>query len=149
EVSRDILRTLTTAESALLPGADEACGQVCRFLLAPRLTAHVRHRTKYLDMPVLDSQAFVFTGDGHAGARARTLKEFIGLLATLPPDRITGHLRRHDFSRWIAGVFRDPALASRLHDVEDRVQADDAREVADAMAQTIRARYETAAEMTL
>lgn len=69
-VSPDVFRDLQTTEVALLPGTEEARGQVRRFQLAPRLTAHVRHRTKYLDMPVLDSQAFVFTGDGRAGARA-------------------------------------------------------------------------------
>jgi hypothetical protein len=127
-----------------LPGAEEAHGQVRRFQLAPRLTEHVRHRTKYLDMPVLDSQAFVFTGNGRPGTRARTLKEFTGLLATLPADRLAGHLRRHDFSNWIEGVFRDRPLAAHLREVEARVQTDDPREVADAIGQAIRARYKTA-----
>ena len=60
--------TCSTSEAALLPGAEEAHGGVRRFQLAPRLTAHVRHRTKYLDMPVLDSQAFVFTAERPVGA---------------------------------------------------------------------------------
>jgi hypothetical protein len=104
----------------------------------------VRHRAKYLDMPVLGSQAFVFTGDGHLSARARSLKEFNGLLLTLPGDRLQGHLRRHDFSRWIADVFRDPSLASRIHAAEARIESDDAREIAEAIAQAIHARYEIA-----
>jgi hypothetical protein len=133
-------------EAALLPGAEEAQGQVCRFQLAPRLTGHVRHRAKYLDMPVSDAQAFVFTGNGRAHARARTLKEFTGLLASLPADRLLGHLQRHDFSRWVDEVFRDRPLAAHLHTVESRVDSDDARDVADAVGQAIRARYETAAE---
>jgi hypothetical protein len=135
---------LQTTEAALLPGAEEAHGHIRRFQLAPRLTPHVRHRTKYLDMPVLDSHAFVFTSDGRPGARARTLKEFAGLLAGLPACRLAGHLRRHDFSRWIEGVFRDNPLAAHLHDVEARIARDDPREVADAVVQAIRARYETA-----
>jgi hydroxymethylpyrimidine pyrophosphatase-like HAD family hydrolase len=143
-VSLDLFRDLSTTEAALLPGVEEAHEQVRRFQLTPRLTAHVRHRTKYLDMPVLESQAFVFTGNGRPGARARTLKEFTGLLATLPADRLAGHLRRHDFSRWIEDVFRDRSLAAHLRDVEARVQSDDPREVADAVGQAIRARYETA-----
>ena len=117
-----------------------------RFRLAPRLTAHVRHRTKYLDMPVLESQAFIFTGDGRAEARARTLKDFTGLLAALPADRLTGHLRRHDFSRWIEHVFRDRPLATRLRHVEAAVETDSPRDVGDAVAQAIRARYETGVE---
>jgi hydroxymethylpyrimidine pyrophosphatase-like HAD family hydrolase len=142
-VSPDVFRDLRTTEAALLPGAEEAQGQVRRFQLAPRLTAHVRHRTKYLDMPVLEAQAFVFTGNGRPGARARSLKEFTGLLAALPPDPLAGHLRRHDFSRWIDDVFRDRALAAHLRKVEARVVEDDARDVADAVGQAIRARYET------
>ena len=63
-LSPRVFRDLQTTEAALLPGAEEAHGQVRRFQLAPRLTAHVRHRTKYLDMPVPTSQAFVFTTDG-------------------------------------------------------------------------------------
>lgn len=136
-------RDLQSTEAALLPGAEEAHGQVRRFQLAPRLTTHVRHRTKYLDMPVIDSQAFVFTGDGRTGERARTLKEFTSLLATLSADRLVGHLRRHDFSRWVEGVFRDRPLAAYLHTVEKRVDDDPPRDVADAVGQAIRARYET------
>ena len=143
-MSPNVFRDLQTTEAALLPGAEEAHGQVCRFQLAPRLTAHVRHRTKYLDMPVLDSQAFVFTGNGRPGARARTLKEFTGLLRALPADRLAGHLWRHDFSRWIEDVFRDRPLAVHLREVEATIETDNPRDVADAVAQTIRARYETA-----
>jgi hydroxymethylpyrimidine pyrophosphatase-like HAD family hydrolase len=145
-VSPTVFRNLQTTEAALLPGAEEAQGRVRRFQLAPRLTAHVRHRAKYLDMPVLDSQAFVFTDDGHPGARARTLKEFTGLLTALPTDRLLGHVRRHDFSRWIEDVFRDRALARHLHKVEADVETDQVRDVADAISQAIRARYETSVQ---
>jgi len=145
-MSPEIFRDLSTTEAALLPGAAEAHGLVRRFQPAPRLTLHVRHRSKYLDMPVTDSQAFVFTGDGRAGTRARTLKEFTGLLAALPGDRLVGHLRRHDFSRWIGGVFRDRSLASHVRKLEKRIDTEDnAHDVAEAIAQAIRARYESAA----
>ena len=100
-------------------------------------------------MPVLDGQAFVFTTDGRAGARARTLKEFTGLLVALPAERVAAYLRRHDFSNWLDGVFRDRGLASYLRTIESRVATDDPREVAEAVAQAIRARYETAAEQTV
>jgi hypothetical protein len=140
-----VFRDLGVNEAALLPGAEEAHGQVRRFRLAPRLTAHVRHQTKYLDMPVTEEQAFVFGANGH-GPRARTLKTFTGLLVTLPGDQIDGHLRRHDFSHWIDGVFRDRQLAARLRGIESRVETDDTHEVAEAIAQAVRARYETTAE---
>ena len=141
-----IFRDLAMTEAALLPGAEEAHGQILRFQLAPRLTSHVRHRAKYLDMPVLESQAFVFTNDSRPGPRARTLKELMGLLAALPSSQIEGHLRRHDVSRWITDVFRDNPLGSRVHAIEKCVGTEDARDVAADVAQAIRARYETAIE---
>jgi hypothetical protein len=136
---------LTMSEAALLPGAEEAHGHVRRFHLAPRLTSHVRHRAKYLDMPVLEHQAFVFTDTGRTGPRARTLKEFMGLLAALPESQIAAHLRRHDFSRWFHDVFRDAPLAVHLRALEDRLGSEDTRDIAADMAQAIRARYETTA----
>jgi hydroxymethylpyrimidine pyrophosphatase-like HAD family hydrolase len=144
-ISPDVFGDLLATEAALLPGAEEAQGQLRRFQLAHRLTAHVRHRTKYLDMPVADAHAFVFTGDGRPGARARTLKEFTDLMAALPADRLAGHLRRHDFSRWVDEVFRDHPLAAHLRKVEARIESDSPRDVADAVGQAIRARYEPAA----
>ena len=77
------------------------------------------------------------------GARARTLKEFRGLVASLPAERLTGHLRRHDFSRWIEDVFRDRPLAAHLRKLEAAVDGDHARDIVDAVAQAVRARYET------
>lgn len=142
-VPAGIFGDLATNEAALLPGAEEAHGQIRRFQIAPRLTAHVRHQTKYIDMPVLEGQAFLFDANGRSGPRARTLKTFTGLLVTLPDDQIEGHVRRHDFSRWIDDVFRDRPLATHLRGIEGRLQTDEAHEIAEAIAQAIRARYET------
>jgi hydroxymethylpyrimidine pyrophosphatase-like HAD family hydrolase len=141
-----IFANLATNEAALLPGPEEALGRILRFQLAPRLTAHVRHQSKYLDMPVTEGQAFVFGANGRPGSHARTLKTFIGLLAMLPNDELEGHLRRHDFSRWMEGVFRDRPLAAHLRGIETRIATDEPHEVADDIAQAIRARYETATE---
>jgi|KBSSwiStaDraftv2_1062776.scaffolds.fasta_scaffold74011_3 hydroxymethylpyrimidine pyrophosphatase-like HAD family hydrolase len=141
-----LFNNLATNEAALLPGSEESQGRVVRFRLGPRLTEHVRHQAKYLDMPVLENQAFVFTDKGRPGPRARTLKEFIGLLAALPAERIQGHLRQHDFSRWLADVFRDNALAGHIRMLEGRQESEDARDIAADVAQAIRARYETVAE---
>jgi len=140
----DALRELGTNEATLLPGAEESQGRARRFQMGPRLTSHVRHRAKYLDMPVLDAQAFVFTEDGRAGLRAHTLKEFMGLLATLPSTQIHRHLVRHDFSRWLDDVFRDHGLGSRVRALEANGSVENARDTAADIAQAIRARYETA-----
>jgi hydroxymethylpyrimidine pyrophosphatase-like HAD family hydrolase len=137
---------LAMNEAALLPGAEEAAGEIRRFRVAPRLTAHVRHQTKYLDMPVTDNQAFVFWVGDAPGPRAATLKTFTGLLLALPNEAISGHLRRHDFSRWINDVFRDGNLATRLFGLETRLSTDKPHTVAESIAQTIRARYETAGD---
>jgi hydroxymethylpyrimidine pyrophosphatase-like HAD family hydrolase len=146
---RTVFSELATNEAALLPGAEESQGRVRRFQLAPRLTAHVRHQSKYLDMPVLDAQAFVFTENGRHGPRARTLKDFIGLLAALPPERLHAHLVRHDFSRWLGDVFRDHPLAVHVRELEARTGSEDTKDIAAAIAQSIRARYETATDRAI
>lgn len=140
----EIFRELQTSEAALLPGPEEAHGQVRRFRMAPRLTGHVRHRTKYLDMPIRPSQAFVFTQHGQPGPRAHTLRAFVGLLTALPAEELQGHLQRHDFSQWLDHVFRDRSLAAHILHLEQRVDALDVRYTTDAIAQAIRARYEVA-----
>jgi hydroxymethylpyrimidine pyrophosphatase-like HAD family hydrolase len=142
--SATVFGELAPTEVALLPGAEEAQGQIRRFQLAPRLTAHVRHQAKYLDMPVSEDQAFVFASEGRPGPRARTLKAFTGLVTSLPSAAIEGHLRRHDFSRWLDGVFRDHPLAAHVRRLEARVRVGEAREIAETIAQAVRARYESA-----
>ena len=44
------LAALANNEAALLPGSEEAEGELRRFKLFPRLTQHVRHKTKYFDL---------------------------------------------------------------------------------------------------
>ena len=141
-ISASVFRDLQSNEAAILPGAEETGGCVTRFQVGERLTTHVRHRTKYLDMPVPDAQAFVFSVSGRPMSRARTLKEFVGLIAALPEGVLQGHLERHDFSRWIADVFRDAALAARIRGFESRVDGEGAGDVAGTIGQAIRARYE-------
>ena len=137
-----IFRELQANEAAILPGAEEARGCVRRFQIGPRLTTHVRHRTKYLDMPVADAQAFVFSSDGRPVSRAHTLKEFVGLMAALPVKVLEGHLQRHDFSRWIGDVFKDSPLAARVRGLETGIESEGAADLTATIGQTIRARYE-------
>jgi hydroxymethylpyrimidine pyrophosphatase-like HAD family hydrolase len=73
-----ILARLALDEAVLLPNASEARGSIQHIHLSPRLTRHVRHREKYLDVPVLARHAFVFTRrscdrtPGHNAIRVRT-----------------------------------------------------------------------------
>lgn len=141
ETSRAILAELTTNEAALLPGAEESRGGIRRFAVGRRLTAHVRHRAKYVDMPVGETAAFVFDART-PHLRARSLNEFVARLNELPDGMLKGHVERHDFSRWIHDVFRDRPLAAHVSLLEGRIAVDDTRIVTDAIAQAIRARYE-------
>ena len=114
-----------------------------RFNVAPRLTSHVRHRTKYVDVPMPIDQAFHFTCHGRSfGPPARTLKEFVDLQARLPANVIEGHARRGDFSRWIGKVFGDHPLAAEISEAEERFRQGLVPKLAEALSRPISERYE-------
>jgi hypothetical protein len=137
-----VLGNLAVNEAALLPNTEEACGKLCKFYVAPRLTSHVRHEHKYLDMPLPETRAFIFVQNGvPTGRRARTLKEFTAILAVAPPEMLDGHLRAGDFSRWIADVFRDYALSSQLENIERQYRTGQIPDINDAMIQVVQDRY--------
>ena len=144
----NMFRDLGPNEAALLPGSEESHGAVLRFQMAPRLTSHVRHRAKYLDMPVLSDRAFVFRIGNSVEPRAHSLKEFIGMMTMLPAEQIEGHLHRHDFSRWLIDVFHDRGLAARVRALESDAGTRSADDVAADVAQAIRARYDTVPALT-
>jgi hypothetical protein len=54
---------------------------------------------------------------------------------------LDGHLRRGDFSRWIAGVFGDVTLATRVRQLETQYQLAPALDVRDALLRLIADRY--------
>ncbi len=135
------LAGLTIGEAAVLPIATETEGRLRRIILAPRLTPHVRHQTKYVDIPVFEHRAFVFVvGDGQF-RRIRTLREFVTALDELPPAAVEGHLRRSDFSRWIADTFGDYPLARTVTELEEGHRAGRPDVIA-GIAQAVRARYD-------
>jgi hypothetical protein len=138
----EALADLPVGEAVLLQGSAEEGSPPIRCHLAPRLTAHVRHRQKYVDMPVSEAQAFVFTRNGVAsGIRAGSLGELAGLIRELPPALVTGHLQRGDFSRWIQDVFGDHVLAARVRAVESRTAAEHVSAAGHRVARLIEARY--------
>ena len=138
----EVLANLPIGEAVLLQGSAEESAQPVCCHLAPRLTAHVRHRQKYVDMPVAEAHAFDFTRNGVAtGIRARSLGELAVLVRELPPELVTGHLRRGDISRWIQDVFGDHVLAARVRAVESRTAAEHATAAAHRLARLIEARY--------
>jgi hydroxymethylpyrimidine pyrophosphatase-like HAD family hydrolase len=143
-----VLADLAVDEVALLPGSEESEGRLRRIRLVERLTPHVRHRTKYLDVPLAQHHAFVFSRAGRpSGDRARTLKEFIDVLGRTAPEMFDAHLQRGDFSRWIADVFGDRQLAAAVRHLEENYRLHRISDINDAIAQAIRSRYEFESEL--
>jgi hydroxymethylpyrimidine pyrophosphatase-like HAD family hydrolase len=134
---------LKVGQAAALPMTEESHGQLQMFSIAARLTSHVRHRQKYVDVPVSVQRAFVFPANGHDGLRrARTLRQFVEEVAGLSGPSLDGYVRRGDFSRWIGEVFGDRALAKRLRALEDRHRVSARKETQSEMVNAIRGRYD-------
>jgi hydroxymethylpyrimidine pyrophosphatase-like HAD family hydrolase len=142
EAWRREMASLTLGEVALLSEAEEAGGVVRRIRLIPRLTPHVRHRSKYIDVPVSARHAFVFTDAHHpTGLRAQTLQEFVRVVCDLTASVLDGHLRRRDFSRWLADVYGDEALARELLELEQAYAIGHLLDPAERISELVRERY--------
>jgi hypothetical protein len=133
-----MLAGLLIDEAVLLPGPRQSGDSVTRSRVAARLTDHVRHRAKYADVPVRREQEFVFTREGRpTGSRARTVRELLSALTTMPDDVVQGHLTRGDFRRWFEDVFGDGELGAAIPDSE----RGDVSKVRDALMRVIAERY--------
>ena len=84
-----------------------------------------------------------------ARSRAHTLREFVAALEELDVARADGYLRRSDFSRWIADVFGDHALARELHEHERRYVHAKHRDAPVEIVAAIRSRYDLRMRMTV
>jgi hydroxymethylpyrimidine pyrophosphatase-like HAD family hydrolase len=139
-----ILGHLKVGQAVALPVTEESGGELRLFTIAPRLTPHVRHREKYVDVPVSASRAFVFTANGQPAHRVRTLRQFVAELESTPPPLLAGYIVRGDFSRWIGDVFGDRALADDLRTLEQRYLTELREDTLPAMANAVRGRYDLA-----
>lgn len=138
-----LLNGLKIDEAALMPNVDAPERRLQRFNIAGRLTPHVRHRSKYLEVPMSEQHAFVFTCDQRpVGTAARTLKEFVAMLTQVPAASLEGHAHRSDFSRWIAEVFGDQPLAADMRKVERRFRRGEVTRLCESLIEPIRERYE-------
>ena len=139
----ETLPHLRLDQAVALPVTEEAGSELRTFIIGERLTPHVRHRQKYVDVPVSDSRAFVFgSGRRTATARAHTLREFVEVLDKLDMTQGGGYLRRGDFSRWIGDVFGDHALARELEGHERRYAREEYPDALGQIADAIRTRYD-------
>jgi hypothetical protein len=136
------LAHLVVGQAIALPITDEAGGELKMFNIGQRLTPHVRHRQKYVDVPVTEGRAFEFAANGGSAVRARTLRQFVAVVEHAAPAAVASYVRRGDFSRWIADVFGDRALADELRRQEQRFRTGSDPDVRPEIAGAIRARYD-------
>ena len=137
---------LPIGQAVALPVTAESGGQLRIFTIGGRLTPHVRHRQKYVDVPVTESRAFVFAANGRAGIHARTLRQFVAAIESTDVRGADGYLRRADFSRWIGGVFGDHSLAHEVRILEQRYIRGEDRDTLPEIAAAVRARYDLTEE---
>jgi hypothetical protein len=138
---RKLLCHLATGQAVALPITEEAGGELRLFNIGRRLTPHVRHREKYVDVPVTEQKEFVF-GPPVPPARARTLREFVTILETHRAGVMKGYLQRRDFSRWIGDVFGDRALAAEIRLQETRYVSGIDGDAIPEIISAIRGRYD-------
>ena len=135
------LANLDIDEAVLLPVTEEAGGRLRRFRVAPRLTRHVRHRHKYLDVPAGPERAFHFRLDGVAGPSVASLGELAHVLSCTPAERFREHVERGDLSRWIGDVLCDGTLAAAVREIEEQHRLGMAPDFNNAVIHAIRERY--------
>lgn len=142
----EIFGSLNPGEAWLLPSGDSGGGH--KIILLSRLTAHVRHRSKYLDVPVAPGCGFLFTLNGKPlRPPCTTLLEFVSALGSVPEAALAEHARRGDFSRWVGEVFRDFPLASDIRKIEERCRTGHMVKPGDEIRDAIQAHYEVGSEM--
>ena len=142
---RSLLCRVGVGQAVALPITEEAGGVLRLFNIGRRLTPHVRHREKYVDVPVTEQKAFVFGGVGPV-VRARTLRQFVEVLEQQSSAALAEYLHRRDLSRWIGDVFGDRALAAEIREQERRftsgLDGDTIPEIIDA----VRGRYDLSSD---
>lgn len=137
-----LLGQIPTGEAVVLPITEEAEGQARRIRLSPRLTRHVRHMAKYIDIPIPESRGFVFAqSDGTDRERVRTLQDFAATVERRGLSTLDGHLRRGDFSKWVTDVFGDHPLGKAIQGIEEDYRRGRRQNVRTDIGALIRARY--------
>jgi hydroxymethylpyrimidine pyrophosphatase-like HAD family hydrolase len=129
--------------AVLMPSRDDPVREPRPFRASLRQTQHVRHRHKYMDVPIQAGHEFRFTfADGVVGSVARSLQELVDVLGSVTTDRIAPHVRRGDVSRWIREVLRDEVLADTVAGLESRWRMDAAADFNGSLILAVRSRYQ-------
>jgi hydroxymethylpyrimidine pyrophosphatase-like HAD family hydrolase len=120
-------------------------GRIQTVQIGRRTTSHVRHWHKYATVEQPAQSRFYFrreTGEGIIAA-AGNLQEFHRELSHCAAEVVLHHAIRHDFSRWIQGVFRDSVLAETIKAIEEGVTASGANSnsIRNELLTAIEARY--------
>ena len=122
----EIARLLTGPAGRAVLAWRQHPGRAVAFTLGSRTTAHLRHAHKYEQAGVEPARRFYFRTepDTPTGAVAANLDELQTELARCDQGVLRHHCPRHEFSSWVAGVFRDEMLAADLAQLEATVLAD-------------------------
>jgi hydroxymethylpyrimidine pyrophosphatase-like HAD family hydrolase/energy-coupling factor transporter ATP-binding protein EcfA2 len=91
----------------------------CKLHIAPCEADRQRHRRKYAEGELPADRSFFFRGPENAlNLRAHNLIIFMQLADGVDDDTWMHHLRRGDYSRWMAEGIKDPHLADAVRRVE-------------------------------
>ncbi len=104
------------------------------FTIGTRKTPHFRHEHKYGLVGLDERRRFYLRlgQDATTGTSLGNLDELEAALQTSPDSVLCHHCPRHDFSRWVAEVFRDEQLAAAISRVENVVAPNSEPQVIEA-----------------
>jgi hypothetical protein len=142
--------TLGTDQPALpdtRPGRDQVWywrprdGGVEIVTVQPPKQEHLRHLRKYAHGELGEDKSFYFRGpDGRLNLRAQNLALFAQIAEGVDDETWLYHLRRHDYSRWLADKIGDEDTARAIAAVENDAALDAARSRA-LVHEALQARY--------
>lgn len=124
EVPRvEVASLLTVGSGTAVLTRRDAPHQAQAFVVAQRVTPHLRHTHKYDHRPLEGERGFHFRRSPTelTGALAANLAELEDEVSRCERAVLRHHCPRHDFSRWVADVFHDPGLADTLATAESSV----------------------------
>jgi HAD superfamily hydrolase (TIGR01484 family) len=100
----------------------------------------IRHHRKYAEGDVRYN-SFYFRGPaGKHNLKAQNLNVFCQIAEGIGEETWMFHLRRHDYSRWMRHVIRNPELAAAVEDIERRADLNPAQ-TRDLVRAAVEARY--------